>query len=115
MKASCYLLLAVLILQPLFAQTSAESIDGVWQGSLLFGQGKIRVILSVAASREGAYSGTMINLADGKASNLDLITFANGKVALELKEAGFKFAGALSPSGQEIRGKFTQDETAGEL
>jgi hypothetical protein len=115
MKAPCCLLAAVLFLQSLFAQTSAKGIDGVWQGALLFGQGKIRVVLHVAPSRDGVYSGAMINLADGEASNVDLITFADSKVALELKHAGFKFAGTLSPSGNEIRGKFTQDETSGDL
>jgi putative CocE/NonD family hydrolase len=115
MKASNFLLTAILFLQPLFAQTSAKGIDGVWRGALVFGQGKVRVILYVAPARDGVYSGAMINLGDGEASNLDVITFANDNVALERKAAGFKFAGALSPSGDEIRGKFTQGDTSGDL
>jgi len=102
MKASNFLLTAVLFLQPLFAQTSANRMDGAWRGALVFGQGKVRVVLHVAPSRDGAYSGAMINLADGTASNLDVITFANDKVELELKDAGFKFAGTFSPSGDEV-------------
>jgi hypothetical protein len=46
-KTSYYPLAALIILQSLFAQTPARSIDGVWQGALLFGQGKVRVVLYV--------------------------------------------------------------------
>lgn len=115
MKASNFLLSTILFLQPIFAQTSTKRIDGVWRGALVFGQGKVPVILHVAQSRDDVYKGAMINLADGTASNLDVITVANGKIGLERNDAGFKFAGTLSSSGDEIRGKFTQGDTSGDL
>jgi predicted acyl esterase len=55
----------------------------------------------------------MVNLESGTASNLDRITFANGKVGLELKN--LKCEGTLSPSGNEIKAKFRQGETSGDL
>jgi hypothetical protein len=69
----------------------------------------------VSPPRDGVYSGAMINPESGTGSNIDQIQFANGKVGLELKDIGFKFEGMLSESGNEIKGKFTQGETAGEL
>ena len=73
----------------------------------------MRVILYVAPPRDGAYAGALINLESGTASNVDRITFSNGKVGLELRS--LKFEGMLSPSGIEIKGKFTQGETTGDL
>ena len=115
MRIPHYLIAMALILQSLFAQTSARSIAGVWQGALLFSQGKVRVVLFVSPPRDGVYSGAMVNLDLGTASNIDLIRFANGKVGLELKDVGLKFEGILSPSGDEIKGKFTQGEASGDL
>jgi len=85
MKIPLYLIATVLILQSLFAQTSPRSIDGVWQGAFLSGQGKVRVVLYVSPPRDGVYSGAMINPESGTGSNIDLIQFANGKVGLELR------------------------------
>ncbi len=115
MKIPHYTFATLLMLQSLFAQTPARSIDGVWQGALLFGQGKVRVVLYVSPPRDGVYSGAMVNLDLGTGSNIDLIRFANGKVGQELKDIDLKFEGMLSPSGNEIKGKFTQGETSGDL
>jgi hypothetical protein len=119
MKRLLYALATILTFQSLLAQTPGSSIDGVWQGALLFGQGKVRVIFYLSQPRTGANGGAsggaMVNLESGTGSNLDLITLANGKVRLELKSAGFRFDGTLSASGNEIKGKFTQGETSGDL
>jgi hypothetical protein len=108
-------LATIVILASLFAQTSARGMDGSWQGALLFGQGKIRVVFYFAPPRNGVYNGALVNLDSGAASNIDVITVANRKVDLELKSTGFKFQGTLAPSGDEIIGKFTQGETSGNL
>jgi uncharacterized protein len=99
----------------LFAQTSSNSIDGIWQGALLFGQGKTRVVFYLSPTDPGAFRGAMVNLDSGAASNIDLITFVNGKVGLEQKGLGFKFEGTLLPASNEIQGKFTEGETSGDL
>jgi len=115
MKTPPCALATILIVPSLFAQTSAHSIDGVWQGALLFGQGKVRVVFHMSSSRNGSYSGAMVNLESGAGSNIDAITVANGKLNLELKGLGFKFDGTLSPTGNVIKGKFRQGETSGDL
>jgi hypothetical protein len=119
MKTRHYPLAAILVFQTLFAQTSTSSVDGAWRGALLFGEGKVRVILYLSPPKTGGsggeFSGAMINLESGTASNIDRVTLAKGKVGLELKNAGLKFQGTLSPSGNEIKGRFTQGETSGDL
>ncbi len=57
----------------------------------------------------------MVDLESGTGTNIDEITVANGKLSLELKSTGLKFEGTLGPSGSEIKGKFTQGETSGDL
>ena len=115
MKTTQYLLATLLIPESLFAQTSPKGIDGCWQGALVFGQGKQRVVLYVSPPREGVYSGAMVELASGKAHNIDRISFANGKVGLEQRDISFKFEGTVSPSVDEIKGKFTVGETSGDF
>jgi putative CocE/NonD family hydrolase len=115
MKMAYYSLATIVACACLFAQTPVQSIEGVWHGALVFGQGKVRVVLCVSPPQGGAYSGALVNLDAGSGSNIDSITFANGKVALELKDRGLRFEGTLSPSGDEIKGKFTQGGTSGDL
>jgi len=119
MKKGHFALAAFLLVQSLFAQTPSKTIDGVWKGALLFGQGKVRALFYLSRSNSvpdgGAYTGAMVNLDSGSASNIDRITFANGKVVLEQKRTGFKFEGTLSPTGNEIQGKFTSGETSGDF
>jgi uncharacterized protein len=115
MKMRHWSLATVLFLQFLLAQPLARTIDGVWQGALVFGQGKIRIILCVSPARDGAYTGALVNLDAGSGSNVDVITLANGKVGFELKDRGLRFNGTLSASGDEIKGKFTQGATSGDL
>src|SRR5580698_11298443 len=115
MKLLHYSLAAVLLLPSLFAQTTPKSIDGIWQGALLFGQGKVRVIFHIAPARDGLYSGAMVNLDSGAGAKVDAITFANSRLTLELKSIGLKFQGTLSSTGDEIQGKFTEGETSGSL
>jgi putative CocE/NonD family hydrolase len=115
MKGPYCPLATVLILQSLFAQTSASGIAGLWHGALLFGQGKVRVVFCLSPPRDGLFTGAMVDLESGTGSKLDTIAMANGKVSLGLKGTDFKFEGTLSAAGNEIKGKFTQGETSGEL
>ena len=71
------------------------------------------MVVYVAPPRDGTYTGAMVDLESGTAANIDQITFVNGKVGLELR--GLKFEGTLSPSGDEIKAKFTQGEASGVL
>jgi putative CocE/NonD family hydrolase len=119
MKSAYYLVATLAALPCLLAQKPTPGIDGIWQGALLFGQGKIRTVFyfssSSSSGREGAYKGALVNLESGAGSSIDSITLSDGKLGLELKSLGFKFEGTLAPTGDEIRGKFTQGDTTGDL
>jgi dipeptidyl aminopeptidase/acylaminoacyl peptidase len=101
------LLLAWFVDCCLCSSVFAQDIAGVWEGSFVFGQGKLRTILYVAPRHDGAYTGALITLESGDAADAGPITVADGKVVFEVKSTGWIFDGTLLPSGNEIKGKFT--------
>jgi hypothetical protein len=82
----------------------------------VFGQGKVRSILYVAPRGEAGYTGALIDLESEDvlffpgASDTGPINFADGKIAFEIKSVEMHFEGTVSPSGDEIKGKFTEGE-----
>ncbi len=116
MKMHRYLLALALIFPSLFGQAASHTIEGVWKGSMVFGEGKLRVVVSVSPPHEGVYSGALVGLSSGNGYNIDSITLSNDKVGLEVKNFDdFKFEGTLASSGDAITGKFTLEGTSGEL
>jgi len=104
------------MLQSLPAQTSSPGIEGFWQATFIIGQAKVRDVIHISPPHDGVSTGAMVNLPDGRGSNIDSITFASDlKVVMEHKSVGFRFDGTLSPSGNEIRGKFTQGDISGDV
>jgi len=98
-----------------FAQTTSpnQDIAGSWQGTFVFGQGRVRSILYVAPRSEAGYTGALIDLESEDvlffpgASDTGPINLADGKFAFEIKSVEMHFEGAVSTSGNEIKGKFT--------
>jgi predicted acyl esterase len=110
------MLAIALILPSLFGQTPARGIDGTWHGALISGQTKVRYVLYVSPPREGVYSGgAFVDPASGLAVNIDLISYADRTVVLELKDAGVKLEGTLAPSGDEIKGKYKASGDSGDF
>ncbi|MGB6813289.1 MAG: CocE/NonD family hydrolase, partial [Candidatus Sulfotelmatobacter sp.] len=87
----------------------------------MFGQGKVRSILYVAQRGEAGYTGALIDLESEDvlffpgASDTGPINFADGKIAFEIKSVEMHFEGTVSPSGDEIKGKFTEGEISGNV
>ena len=85
-----------------------QEIAGSWQGTFVFGQGKVRSILYVAQRGEAGYTGALIDLESEDvlffpgASDTGPINFADGKIAFEIKSVEMHFEGTVSPSGDEI-------------
>jgi uncharacterized protein len=113
----------VCLCSTLSAQTTSpnQDIAGSWQGAFVFGQGKVRSILYVAPRGEAGYTGLLIDLESEDellfpgASDTGPINFADGKIAFEIKSVEMHFEGTVSPSGNEIKGKFTEGEISGDV
>jgi predicted acyl esterase len=117
MKMTRYAVLLLLIFASLCStatgQAPTQDIAGSWKGAFIFGQGKVRSILYIGPRSEGGYTGSLIGLDSGNAFDTGPITFSAGKLTFDSKSIGMKFEGVVSPSGNELKGKFTAGETSG--
>jgi uncharacterized protein len=110
MNRSRLLLLACLALQPLASETPSRGIEGSWLGTLVFGQAKLKRIHYFSPPRDGSYTGVTIDPDTGDSTNIESISFVNGKLSFESKQARYKFDGVLSQDGTQIKGKFVQGD-----
>jgi len=63
-KKIAVLLILISLAGQLFGQTPAQSLEGSWHGTLDAGQ-KLRLVLTVSKSPDGAYSGKVDSLDQG--------------------------------------------------
>ena len=91
-----------------FAQTPARDFGGTWQGTLDAGGQKLRLVVSVAKSETGSYSGKLESLDQGATIPIDTITVDGDAVRLEIKSAGIVFDGTLNKERTALTGTFTQ-------
>ncbi|HXX56280.1 MAG TPA: hypothetical protein VEJ17_00640, partial [Candidatus Nitrosotalea sp.] len=123
-QSSVWALLTTLVClcSTLSAQTTNpnQDIAGSWQGAFVYGEGKVRAILCLAPHGEAGYTGALIDLeSEDKlffpgASDTGPVKFAGDSIAFEVKSVEMQFEGTVSPSGNEIKGKFTEGETSGD-
>jgi hypothetical protein len=108
MKKNLTLLLILLSLSPVvLGQTAAKGLEGSWQGTLDAGE-KLRLVLTVSKSNDGAYSGKIDSLDQGASIPIEVITVEGDSVRLELKTVDAVFEGKLNPDRSELIGKFSQ-------
>jgi len=108
MKNVLTLLLILLSLSPVvLGQTAAKGVEGSWQGTLDAGE-KLRLVLTVSKSNDGAYSGKIDSLDQGASIPIEVITVEGDSVRLELKTVDAVFEGKLNPDRSELSGKFSQ-------
>jgi pimeloyl-ACP methyl ester carboxylesterase len=95
--------------QPKPAAASAQSIEGNWEGVLVVGAAKLRLVLKVSRGTDGSLKATMDSL-DQNANNLvvDSIVFQNGALHFEMKAIYAFYDGTLSKDGLEFVGTFNQ-------
>lgn len=97
------------LLLALSALLQKPAIEGDWMGTLDTPGGKLRVVVHVSRSSEGALAG-MLDSPDQGAFGLHLqdVAFEGSEFRFALKVAGASFKGALNEAGAEIAGTFTQ-------
>src|SRR4029078_13381389 len=113
MKNSLMMLLLLLGLSCLaFGQTPPQGIEGSWLGSLEAGSTKLRLIVTIAKTDAGAYSGKFESPDQGATAPIDTVTLNGDTVRFEVKAAGIVYEGLLNKERTELSGKFTQGEQA---
>lgn len=101
-KIAALLICIVLAVQAL-GQTPAQSLEGSWHGTLEAGQ-KLRLVLTVSKSPDGAYSGKMDSLDQGATIPIEVIKVDGDSVRLEMKTVEAVFEGKLNADSSELTG-----------
>jgi serine-type D-Ala-D-Ala carboxypeptidase/endopeptidase len=93
-----------------FAQATPNpgSLEGVWQGALGSGAGKLPVVLTISKSSDGKYAGIFESVAQGAKLSMDNITLEGTSVRFELKDFGGVYQGTLNKEGSVMTGTWTQ-------
>jgi uncharacterized protein len=111
MKNSLLMLLFLLGLScQVLGQTPAKDFEGSWRSTLEAGGQKLRLVVTVTKSDEGAYAGKLDSLDQGATIPIDAITVKGDAVRLEIKSPAIVFEGALNKERTELTGTFTQGD-----
>ncbi len=94
---------------PAVAPTPAPPIRDTWLGVLEIGPSKLRLVLHITRSAEGALAATVDSLDQGAmALPVDSITFKDGLLRFEMKRLMASYEGKMNAPGDELTGAFTQ-------
>jgi murein DD-endopeptidase len=105
------LLLLICFAGQLLGQTPGRSLEGSWHGTIDVGQ-KLRLVLTVSRSPDGAYSGKVDSLDQGSSIPIEIIKVSGDAVRVELQSIGAVFEGKLNADGSELTGQFSQGGTS---
>jgi hypothetical protein len=117
-KTACGRALSALAMITLFsagafpiAAQAAEGLPGTWEGALVAGPNKLRVVLEVNQTADGVYLGTLVSLDQGGVRiSLDKIEVSEDKVRLEARAVGGSFEGVLNEDRTRLKGTWTQGQ-----
>jgi pimeloyl-ACP methyl ester carboxylesterase len=104
-------LLTTLAFSPLLAQTKTDtSIAGSWQGTLEFGNTKLRIVFHVTESDSNRISGEMDSPDQGATGiPVSKITVIGNSIVFDIASMGGLFEGKLSDGKQSIEGNWKQN------
>lgn len=102
------------LMAPLPAQeTAGKSVEGIWQGALAVSGIELRIVFKIHKQPGGKLSGTLDSPDQGaKDIPVDVVTFTNNTLRLELKAIGGVFEGKMNGGGTEIAGQWQQSGQA---
>ena len=90
------------------AASTPKGIEGYWQATLGSGPGKLRILVSISESSDGAFKGTLQSVDQDATFAISNISLNNGAVHFELKDIGGVYQGTLSKDGASLTGTWTQ-------
>lgn len=86
-----------------------SGLAGEWQGAVKSGAIQLRLLYKFQESADGKLAGVMVSVDQGNVElPFDVVTFQDGKLAVEVKRIGLKYEGKLSADGKSLEGSFTQ-------
>ena len=91
------------------ASAQSQSVEGFWAGALDTGAVKLRLVMKFSRTPDGKLKG-LLDSVDQDASDIpmDVVTFQNGALHVEMKNLGATYDGKLSADGTQITGEFMQ-------
>ena len=94
---------------PTAAPRPSPPIRDTWLGQLELGVSKLRLVLHITRSPEGALSATVDSLDQGaRGLPVDSISFEDGALRFEMKSLQARYEGKMNDTGDELTGEFTQ-------
>ena len=91
------------------AAAQSQSVEGFWAGALDAGAFKLRLVMKFSHTPDGKLKGTLDSVDQGAHDiPMDVVTFQNGALHVEMKSLGATYDGKLNGDGTQITGEFTQ-------
>jgi hypothetical protein len=93
------------------APAAAGSIAGDWNGSLNAGGATLRVVLHIAAAKDGTLTGTLDSLDQGlSAIPVNTVVLKDSRLSLTVDTVHGSYEGTVKPDGSGIDGTWTQGQ-----
>jgi hypothetical protein len=86
-----------------------KGLPGTWEGTLVAGPNKLRLVLEVTQSSDGVQLGTLVSVDQGGVRiPIDSIEGSGGKVSFEVRAVKGAFEGVMNEDHTRIKGTWTQ-------
>jgi hypothetical protein len=91
------------------AAAQSQSVEGFWAGALDTGAFKLRLVMKFSRTPDGKLKGLLDSVDQGASDiPMDVVTFQNDALHVEIKNLGAMYDGKLSADGTQITGEFMQ-------
>jgi len=107
-RAALSLCIAIVSLLAASEARAERNLEGTWRGTLGAGAGKLRLVLTLARSGNGAYSGVIDSIDQGATIPIDKISTRADRVVLEVGRVGGAYEGVLSANDTRLSGTWKQ-------
>lgn len=93
------------------AATTQPAIAGDWAGTLKTGPAELRLVLHIAAAKDGSLSATLDSIDQGaNGIPINSITLKDGKITLDVQAVQGTYEGTVNKDASEIAGTWTQSQ-----
>ena len=100
---------AMLAYLSILSAAPAASVAGDWEGSTETARGDLKVVLHIAAGKDGTFTGTLDSPDQGATGiPFNLITYKEPELHFEIERLACSYDGKISGDGSQISGLFKQ-------